>query len=223
MWEATINADGFGFGWLDPAGQTNIYTSTQPIWSESNLAGLSQSLFSHYWLANVRSATPPLQTTQANTQPFRVDHLLFTHNGHIKNFNTNIREKFHDLLKASIQTDIQGNTDSEYIFALLRQQLSETGGIAGGFSSMVNILTEITGQQETLLNLIIGDGKKLHILRHAINGDCPSLYFNTADDNFPGGVLVASEALTKSVNWQTVPENSYATISIDTTPIFTPL
>ena len=69
MDEAVLNADGFGFGWVNPSKQTAVYTSTQPIWSDTNLASLSNSLHSRYWLANVRSATPGQQITQTNTHP----------------------------------------------------------------------------------------------------------------------------------------------------------
>ena len=126
MEDAVLNADGFGFGWLNPSKQTAIYTDTRPIWSDINLGGLCESLFSPYWLANVRSATPGQQITQSNTHPFKIDQILFTHNGYIENFNPKIRSIFHDILDSAIQAEIKGNTDSEYLFALLRQQLINT-------------------------------------------------------------------------------------------------
>lgn len=213
MDEAVLNADGFGFGWVNPSNQTAIYTSTQPIWSDTNLASLSNSLHSRYWLANVRSATPGQQITQTNTHPFKIDQLLFTHNGYIENFNPKIRSIFHDVLDASIQADIQGNTDSEYLFALLRQQLMQTPDIAQGILGMVSKLSEIVTDEKVLLNLIIGDGSQFYALRHAINGHCPSLYYSVDEDDFPEAIVIASEALTESGKWQTVPEHSYSTIA----------
>jgi glutamine amidotransferase len=223
MEDAVLNADGFGFGWVNPSKQTAIYTDTRPIWSDTNLNSLSESLFSPYWLANVRSATPGQQITQSNTHPFRIGQMLFTHNGYIENFNPEIRTRFHEILDATIQAEIQGNTDSEYLFALLRQQLLKTPDVAETIPAMVSRLAEIIGDGKILLNIIVGDGTKFYILRHAINGQCPTLYYSTGENEFPDSVLIASEALTESGKWQTFPEHSYCTISDNFAPDFSSL
>jgi glutamine amidotransferase len=220
MDEAVLNADGFGFGWLNPSKQTAIYTNTCPIWSDTNLSCLSESLFSPYWLANVRSATPGQQITQSNTHPFKINQTLFTHNGYIENFNPTIRTSFHDILDTSIQAEIQGNTDSEYLFALLRQQLLKISDIAKAIAAMVSVLSEIIADDKVLLNLIVGDGTRFYVLRHAINGQCPTLYYSTEETEFPDSILIASEALTESGKWQAIPEHTYCTISDNTSPDF---
>jgi glutamine amidotransferase len=223
MEDAVLNADGFGFGWVNPSKQTAIYTSTRPIWSDTNLNGLSESLFSSYWLANVRSATPGQQITQSNTHPFKIDQMLFTHNGYIENFNLQFRSLFHEILDATIQAEIQGHTDSEYLFALLRQQLLKTPVVAEAIPAMVSTLSGIIGDKKILLNLIVGDGTNFYILRHAINGQCPTLYYSTGENEFPDSVLIASEALTESGKSQTFPEHSYCTISDNSAPDFSSL
>ena len=220
MDEAILNADGFGFGWINPSKQTAIYTNTHPIWSDTNLSSLCESLYSPYWLANVRSATPGQQITQSNTHPFKIDQILFTHNGYIEDFNPKIRSIFHEILNASIQAEIQGSTDSEYLFAFLRQQLLKTPDIAEAIPAMVSTLSEIISDEKVLLNMIVGDGTHFYILRHAINGKCPTLYYSTEENEFPDAILIASEALTKSGKWQAVPEHSYCTISDNTPPNF---
>ena len=220
MDEAVLNADGFGFGWVNQSGQTAVYTNTQPIWSDTNITSLSDSLFSPYWLGNVRSATPGQQITQTNTHPFKVEQLLFTHNGYIENFNTDIRTRLHEILKPSIQSGIQGNTDSEFIFAILRQQLKHTSDIAQAIQGMVSILTEMITDEKVLLNLIVGDGTQFYILRYAINGQCPTLYYSIDEDDFPESIIISSEALTESGKWQTIPEHSYCVISDNTSPKF---
>jgi len=223
MEDAVLNADGFGFGWLNPSKQTVIYTNTIPIWSDTNLNGLSESLISPYWLANVRSATPGQSISHDNTHPFLLDQTLFTHNGYIENFSLKIKPVFHDILDASIQAEIQGNTDSEYIFALLRQQLLKTPDVAEAIPAMISTLSEIIGDTKILLNLIVGNGTQFHILRHAINGECPTLYYSTGENEFPDSILIASEALTDSGKWQVVPEHSYCMISDNSAPDYSTL
>jgi glutamine amidotransferase len=223
MENAVLNADGFGFGWVNPSRQTAIYTNTRPIWSDSNLSGLSESLFSSYWLANVRSATPGQSISLDNTHPFKFGQILFTHNGYIENFNPDIRTRLHEILEPSIQSGIQGNTDSEFLFAILRQQLNHTPDIAEAIQGMVSILTEMITDEKVLLNLIVGDGTRFYILRHAINGQCPTLYYSTEENEFPDSILIASEALTESGKWRTVPEHSCSTISDNSPPDFNSL
>ena len=57
-----------------------------------------------------------------------------------------------------------------------------------------------------LLNIVIAEKDRIVATRHAINGDCPSLYYCVDEESFPGAKLVASEPLTESTHWQTVPE-----------------
>ena len=220
MEEAVLNADGFGFAWVNQSKQTAIYTNPSPIWADTNLLNLADSLHSRYWLANVRSATPDQQVAQINTHPFKVDQILFTHNGYIEDFNPKIRSIFHDILDPSIQAGIQGNTDSEYLFALLRQQLLNTSDVAEAIVAMVTHLSAFITDERVLLNLIVGDGIQFYVLRHAINGQCPTLYYNTEDNTFPDSILIASEALTGSDKWHIFPEHSYCTVSNNTSPDF---
>ncbi|MFB3089839.1 MAG: class II glutamine amidotransferase, partial [Gammaproteobacteria bacterium] len=35
MDEAVLNADGFGFGWVNQSNKAAIYTNTYPIWSDT--------------------------------------------------------------------------------------------------------------------------------------------------------------------------------------------
>jgi len=90
-------------------------------------------------------------------------------------------------------------------------------------SAMVSRLAEIIGDRKILLNIIVGDGTNFYILRHAINGQCPTLYYSTDENEFPDSVLIASEALTESGKWQTFPEHSYCTISDNSAPDFSSL
>ena len=223
MDEAVLNADGFGFGWVNPSKQTAIYTNTRPIWSDTNLTSLFDSLHSHYWLANVRSATPGQQITQTNTHPFKIGQILFTHNGYIENFNIDIRTRLHEMLEPSIQSGIQGNTDSEFLFAILRQQLLKIPDVAKAIAAMVFALSKIITDEKVLLNLIVGDGTQFYVLRHAINGQCPTLYYSTEENEFPDSILIASEALTESGKWQAIPEHCHCTISDNTSPDFNSL
>ena len=214
MTEAVLNADGFGFGWYPGHQKATTYLNTHPIWSDINLTGLAASLNSHLWMACVRSATPGQMTGLNNTQPFIHGNLLFMHNGYLRDFRESCLMRFNEYLDPVIRAGINGNTDSEYIFAIFRQLYNETGkDSASAIRKTVSVINDLAGDIPALLNIIISDGTTIHALRHAINGKCPSLYWINNSTAFNGGSLVASEPLNEEGNWQVFPEQQILTLS----------
>jgi gamma-glutamyl hercynylcysteine S-oxide hydrolase len=215
MEEAVLNADGFGIGWYTDQQKPVTYLNTHPIWSDSNLPSLASSLNCKTWLACVRSATPGQMTGLVNTQPFVNDPLLFMHNGYIKDFNPDYRIIFHDVLKGEIQAGISGHTDSEYLFALLRQQILQQpeADLVTQLTRFLDQIPKLIGQGTMLLNIIISDGSSIYAIRHALDGQSPSLYFAVNAELFSDAVIVASEQLTGNNCWQVVPDHSLLVFS----------
>lgn len=207
--QAKLNADGFGFGWYTRDGRPATYRNILPIWNDDNLNALGRSLEYGLYLAMVRSATPGNPLGLGNTQPFCDHELMFTHNGYIHNFHADARLRIDRELTPAIHADIRGNTDSEYLFALLRQLLSHDPEltIERALLQLCSRLSHWLEDTEALLNFVLTDGERLYAVRHTLNNDCPSLYYTTDDDYFPDGQLIASERLTGSDYWQPVPEH----------------
>ncbi len=205
MNEGTLNADGYGVAWLVNGIVPCTYKNVLPIWSDTNLDGLGRSLSSRLWLANVRSATPGQGVSEANTQPFIKDGLIFTHNGCLKPFDKNIKSGLLDILSNDIRAEINGNSDSLYLFALLQQNLLTQKSLPDAIINMMDSLKSVCADKViALLNLVISNGDIIYACRHAINGDCPSLYYSLSNNN----VRIASEPLTPNDKWTTFPENS---------------
>lgn len=216
---ARVNADGFGIGWYAADDRPAIYTSPAPIWSEPNLPHLGRSLEADLWLANVRSATPGNPVSHENTQPFFDNDLLFMHNGFIRDFRKKYLADCIDLIDPLLLAEMRGTTDSEYLFAMLRHfldddDLSMEQAIAEVFSTVEGWL----GEQDALLNLVVTDGELIYATRHAVNHDCPTLYYTTDDELFPDAQLVASEPLSETGLWQPVPEHHILILSSDDPP-----
>lgn len=222
---AKVNADGYGFGWYDANNQPVNYRSTMPIWSDPNLESLGRGLESDLWLAYIRSATEGYPVNHSNTQPFYNDELLFMHNGYIEGFTSQSRRKISDYLSNDIRASIQGTTDSEYLFALLRELLSSDQEllIEDACSQMLTLLAGWLGDAKALLNFIITDGELIYAIRHGYNHDSPSLYYTTADELFPGAQLIASERLTHSETWQAVADHHILILSNDAPAELLPL
>lgn len=206
---ADLNADGFGFGWYNADGQPGIYVNPAPIWNDPNLPNLAPCLYGDLWLGFVRSATAGSSVSHANTQPFRDSELLFVHNGFLQDFNMRFHPDISADLSPEIATTIQGNTDSEYLFALLRQILSDDSDMALE-TALAEVCARVDDWSEdsiALLNFLVSEGTRLYAVRHAVNDPCPSLYYCTDNERFPGAQLIASEPLDSSGIWQPVPEH----------------
>lgn len=196
---AKLNADGFGFGWHRGDGYAAVYRNPMPIWSDTNLDDLADSLHSERWLAMVRSATSGFASSVDNTQPFKHGRYLYLHNGYIKNFNQALRQSIIAELSDEIISSLRGLNDSEYLFALLRQlvadnpqkELSET------LKDLIAWLELNVKDDEALLNIIVSDSRSLYALRYAINGQAPSLYYLNGNR----GLWIASEKFDNTADW----------------------
>lgn len=225
MATALLNADGFGVGWYNADDHPARYRNTQPIWSDPNVAALANSLTRKLWLAYVRSATDGFATGLSNTQPF-VDHeLVFFHNGYINGFAQGARQRLRRWLRPEIEAAIQGNTDSEYLFAALRQLLWEDAeaSVEEALRGLCERLAEWAGGEQTLLNLAVSDGRRVYAVRHALDSACPSLYYTTDDELFPAAQVLASEPLTEDGLWQPVPPHHLLILDPDEPPSLTAL
>lgn len=218
MDEAVLNADGFGFGWYGGDGLPGKYINTCPMWSDVNLNALGRSLSSSLWLANVRSATPGQAVSLDNTQPFIDGRFMFLHNGYIGDFTETARPRFHQHLMPAIQAGIRGNTDSEYLFALFRQQLASGDDTLQSLQQTLQGLPALLDGAPALVNLVVCDGENLFACRHAVNkGACPTLYFSDHHPDFPDAALLASERISSPGSWEPVAENSILGIAADRT------
>lgn len=209
MKECTLNADGYGFAWFDHNKKPASYRNPMPIWSDVNLESLGRTLSSDQWFANVRSATLGLDISHANTQPFTDGNFIFLHNGKISDFNGERRVNIRSKIDADHDKGIHGTTDSEYIFALIRQTASKHPdlSIPDIFRNVFEQIEKVLQDSSALLNIVIGDNTRIYASRHAINSECPSLYYNTEEEDFPGGQLVVSEPFNDSRGWQEIPEH----------------
>ncbi len=216
---AKLNADGYGFGWF-AAGEPATYVNPAPIWSDPNLKTLARALRAPLWLGSIRSATEGNPVNHANTQPFADPELLFTHNGYVSEFHLYVRSQLSRTLNPQILADIRGNTDSEYLFALLRQILADDPelSIEAAIARWCQLLAEWTQERPALLNFLLSEGHRIFAVRFAVNHAAPSLYYSTDNDDFPGAQLVASERMNDSGFWQAVPESNLLVLAPDELP-----
>lgn len=214
-----FNADGFGIGWYKDS-DPQRYIQTMPIWHDRNLSALTHSLASNLWLAVVRNSRGNDDATPYNAQPYLADNLMFMHDGFVTDFNINLKPASLRYLSTEIASDIHGNSDSEYLFALLRQRINDPDKLAIEYA-----LTDILANLEvslrdtpSVLNIVACDGDRIIAARHATAHDCASLYYTTDNPAYPDGQLIASEPLDDSGCWEPVLENHILVMQRDKPP-----
>lgn len=218
---ARMNADGFGFGWYGEDDQAVVYRRADPIWQDPNLGQLARNLYADLWLAAVRSATPGFGGDVVNVQPFAYGDLLYSHNGFIEDFRPGIRRQIQNIIEPDVEAEILGTTDSEFLFALMRQFLLDDAdlNLEGTMIESFSMIESWVGSGRALLNVILTDGERLAASRFAVNDNSPSLYYTSDDDRFPeGAVIIASEPLTDRERWRSVPENHILVVAADEPP-----
>lgn len=222
---ARVNGDGYGIGWYANDDAPAVYLNPAPIWTDPNLPYLARTLRSDLWLANVRSASKGNPVNHANTQPFHDREILFLHNGYIENFHLDIRPRIIDSITPESMALIRGNTDSEYLFALLHDMLDsdEDMSVDQALVALLARLDDWLEHREALLNFIVSDGGLIYAVRHAVNHASPSLYYSTDNALFPDGQIVASEALDEGDDWRAIPEHAILILDPDNPPDLTTL
>ena len=246
-----LNGDGFGLGWyaqdidFNPA----IFRSIQPAWNDLNLQHLASKLRSNCFFAHVRSASRG-HVSQFNCHPFNYKQYLFMHNGDIGDFDKIVRELRHQL-SDEIYNWIQGQTDSEHIFALFLQYLNdhqshintkETAAI------LLKTIYEIKKLKEnknidsiSKINAVITDGKSMIAVRYSsdLNVSPETLYYASGshyeyhdhtchikknENGKTGTVIIASEKLTNyNAEWHEIPPNHFFLVFDDLSILLLPI
>lgn len=191
-----INADGFGVGWYDPYLENPIpciFQAITPAWSNKNLHRLAEKIRSPLVFAHVRASTAGA-LSEENCHPWVYGSLLWMHNGHIPAF-----KKIKRHLQAELSEEFfhfpQGNTDSEWAFALFLNELNKvinpkTASFPYVILQNIMLLTiqkiknwwiEAGEEEPCRLNFAVADGRSVVATKYvtSLTEDAASLYFST--------------------------------------------
>jgi len=211
-----FNADGYGFGWFN-AGIPRSYIYAHPIWHDRNLPALADSMASPVWLASVRGIRHESRLENSNPQPFCGDRVLFLHEGYVENFGETLKPSCLKYLPPKLIAELSGNSDSEYLFALVRQRMRELEqpDPAKALASVLSTLEVTLRDVPSLLNIVIFDGKHLIACRHATGQPPEPLYYCKNHPLFPAAQILASEPLDAEGEWEIVPAHHLAILPPD--------
>jgi len=236
----SVNADGFGVAWYNPAisNEPAVFREISPAWSNMNLLEISKLIASQRIFAHVRAASHGIPVNETNCHPFKYNRMLWMHNGRVGSFNK-IRRAIEQELSEKAYQMIQGSTDSEYAFALFIHYLHtveiktnyEVSDYLHALVSMIHKLRELNHHygEHNSLNFAFTDGEITLITRYSDSGEKnpPSLYYSTGESmqykndklciregNQDEFLIVASEPLNHQAKvWDEIPENSLMIIN----------
>lgn len=226
------NGDGFGIGWYAPEIDDTpaVFTSTSPAWSNTNLLHITRKIKSPCFFSHVRAASIG-GVNPYNCHPFVSGDWMWMHNGDTYDF-ISVKRHLRHLLDDDIYHQIQGETDSEHIFALFLQRvkgqdltnISVVADILGATLHEVRRLVHQFGTSgASYFNVCLTDGKRIIASRYCTDKQqALSLHYSQGsrfvhkagryhmlnEGAKKACVLIASEKLTDiEAEWHDVPSN----------------
>ncbi|KAD3456045.1 class II glutamine amidotransferase [Arthrobacter yangruifuii] len=207
-------ADGFGIGTFAPDGTPEIDKAPVAAYEDLEYARDARELESTTFVAHVRYASTGGNTPE-NTHPFEQDNRLFAHNGVVEDL-----EKLNDRLRQlEVYHLVQGDTDSERVFALITAAARVNGGDVT--AAIASTLTWIASNLRLYaVNIILTTATELWAVRYPDTHPLYVLQENPQDppqekrtdrisvhsDEVRAGkrpaVLVATEKMDSNPNWR---------------------
>ncbi|MFT5730130.1 MAG: glutamine amidotransferase [Desulforhopalus sp.] len=240
-----LNGDGFGIGWYAPpfCDAPAVFKDVAPAWSNQNLRNVARVTKSTCIFAHVRAATVGGQVSQSNCHPFSWKNYLFMHNGTVFGFDK-IRRVLRQGLSDEVEEFIQGNTDTEHVFALFLDEIKDNSApdleqlslaLLMAISRLEQMKREAGVVKPSTLNLVLSDGKRMLATRYVSKGYASNSLYLLIGGQFhcreglcsmDGGqeaVLIASEPLNRSKKWQKVENNHLVAVDYDRTTSIVPI
>jgi glutamine amidotransferase len=187
------NPDGWGVGWYpDRADEPRRHRSVTPIWADTEFAAASRSIESGAFVAAARLASPGATIVETGNAPFASGTWLFSLNGAVNHFTSGAGDALRAQLSPSRLAGIEGDSDSEVLFALALDRLDE--GLAPG-DALSAVTKQVLGITKGRLNMLLTDGHRLAATRFG-------------NSLFVRDTTVVSEPLDGDEAWHEVPDGS---------------
>lgn len=120
------NPDGTGLGVFGPDGTPELRKQPMAAWEDADFATEAQELTGTTFIGHIRYATTGSLAVR-NTHPFLMDGRLFAHNGVVEGLDT-LDARLDEL---GVRDLVQGETDSERVFALITAAVRDHDGDVG--------------------------------------------------------------------------------------------
>ncbi len=172
------NPDGTGIGVFEPDGAAR--GDKQPIdaWDDTDFARDARTMHGTTFVAHVRYASTGAHTV-ANTHPFELDGRVFAHNGVVGGLEA-LDARLDELGASAL---VQGETDSERVFALITAEVRRNcGDVVDGVKAAIGWIAD--NGPVLSLNFVMVTATDLWALRYP---ETHPLWYLERADRVPGG------------------------------------
>lgn len=209
---STEHPDGWGVA-LRTQDDWMLHRSTECAARCAKYDELVDQVATRLLVAHVRQKTVG-EAKLANTHPFRRGGFVFAHNGTVKAVAALVART-----SAARLAEIEGDTDSERLFAFLLTRVDEAGDVARG---LVTGVAELHALAELgSATFLFSCGERLYA--HRLGRSLFTLVRHTAhEERRTAAAIVASERLTDEA-WLEVPERTLVAIDVARDSIVQPL
>jgi predicted glutamine amidotransferase len=220
---ARLQQDGWGITWYQHNRPNSVHSVSPFFQEQARVKQIAKEMRSNIFIAHIRAASNPLALPREkivrleNTQPFVRPPWTFAHNGTLYPVSP-LRAELGGAI-----APLQGNNDSELLFALLLRQYQRS------YTSMVCAIRAVVKQLKRFathpfssLNFVASDGTKLYAFclwdPKRTDDERRSLclgtqhFFQMSYHVSPTKVLVASEPTHSGPAWQVLPNGTLLTV-----------
>jgi glutamine amidotransferase len=196
----TTNPDGWGVAWYDePGAAPRGYRTVTPIWDDDAFATRVASVRSGAFLGAARLASPGASRVDTGNAPFVDGRWAFSLNGIVHGFHDGVGEELRARLRPARRDALVGDADTEVLFALVLQHLSDA---MPPIDALVTVVRDVLALTTGRLNLLLSDGAAVHATR-------------VGNSLFRCGPVIASEPTDDAPGWREVPDRSITVLTAD--------
>ncbi|MEX2255783.1 MAG: class II glutamine amidotransferase [Acidimicrobiia bacterium] len=193
----TENPDGWGVGWYDDSGHPQRHRSATPMWRDDQLTELASSVRADTVVAAARLASPGAPIEESGNAPFVADgRWLFSLNGIIDGYREGIGDDLLALVSERRRAGIEGEADTETLFALVLDRLDAGRPMV---EALIDVVATVEARTTGRLNMILSEW----------GGAAATAVGNSLFTNGPQ--LIASEPLDDDDDWHRVDDRSALT------------
>lgn len=221
--------DGAGIGTFDGDGTAHVAKQPLAAWEDHAFAREARVLKSTTFLAHVRYASTGAHT-MVNTHPFEQDGRLFAHNGAFGD----LERLDQRLAEFGVADLVEGQTDSERLFALITAEIRRADGDVG--EGITRAISWIAAELPVFsLNLILTTASdlwavrypethELHILERLpassdeaapLDARSSRIRAHSKEASRAGHVLIATEPMDDNPAWSALPSGALVHVNAD--------
>jgi glutamine amidotransferase len=191
------NPDGWGVAWyLSGLAEPERHRSVTPMWDDVDFEATSRSIECSAVVAAARLASPGATIDVSGNAPFVSGRWAFSLNGIVHGFTEGVGEELRARVEPGRLAAIEGDADTEVLFAMVLQLLDAGTPPADALQQVVHDVLAITTGR---LNLLLSDGAAVYATR------CGNSLFRR-------GPVIVSEPLDDQPEWIEVPDGAVVTV-----------